>query len=44
MDEATAALSGVEVDQVFAVARGLRNQGTGILFISHRFEESVRPL
>ncbi|GER22243.1 ribose import ATP-binding protein RbsA 1 [Zafaria cholistanensis] len=39
MDEPTAALSGVEVDRLFAVARGLRDQGTGIMFISHRFEE-----
>jgi rhamnose transport system ATP-binding protein len=39
MDEPTAALSGVEVERLFAVARGLRDQGTGILFISHRFEE-----
>jgi len=39
MDEPTAALSGVEVERLFAVARGLRDQGSGILFISHRFEE-----
>ncbi|CAN5164953.1 sugar ABC transporter ATP-binding protein [soil metagenome] len=39
MDEPTAALSGVEVDRLFAVARSLRDQGTGILFISHRFDE-----
>ncbi|GAA4661735.1 sugar ABC transporter ATP-binding protein [Arthrobacter cryoconiti] len=39
MDEPTAALSGVEVDRLFAVARSLREKGTGILFISHRFEE-----
>jgi rhamnose transport system ATP-binding protein len=39
MDEPTAALSGVEVDRLFAVARSLRNRGTGILFISHRFDE-----
>jgi rhamnose transport system ATP-binding protein len=38
MDEPTAALSGVEVDRLFAVAR-LRDKGTGILFISHRFDE-----
>lgn len=39
MDEPTAALSGVEVERLFAVARSLRDGGTGILFISHRFDE-----
>ncbi|MBG6184850.1 ABC-type sugar transport system ATPase subunit [Arthrobacter sp. CAN_A214] len=39
MDEPTAALSGVEVDRLFAVARKLRDAGSGILFISHRFDE-----
>ncbi|TQL40405.1 monosaccharide ABC transporter ATP-binding protein (CUT2 family) [Homoserinimonas aerilata] len=39
MDEPTAALSGVEVDRLFSVARSLRDKGAGILFISHRFEE-----
>jgi len=39
MDEPTAALSGVEVDRLFTVARRLRDHGAGILFISHRFEE-----
>jgi len=39
MDEPTAALSGAEVDRLFAVARGLRDKGAGILFISHRFDE-----
>jgi len=39
MDEPTAALSGVEVDRLFGVARSLRDRGAGILFISHRFEE-----
>jgi rhamnose transport system ATP-binding protein len=39
MDEPTAALSGVEVDRLFAVARSLRDQGTGLIFISHRFDE-----
>ncbi|MDR6509034.1 ABC-type sugar transport system ATPase subunit [Arthrobacter oryzae] len=39
MDEPTAALSGVEVDRLFAVARALRDKGTGILFISRRFAE-----
>ena len=39
MDEPTAALSGVEVERLFQVARSLRAQGAGILFISHRFDE-----
>jgi len=39
MDEPTAALSGVEVERLFTVARGLRDEGRAILFISHRFEE-----
>jgi len=39
MDEPTAALSGVEVDRLFAVARGLRDEDRAILFISHRFDE-----
>jgi rhamnose transport system ATP-binding protein len=39
MDEPTAALSGVEVERLFAVARSLRDQGRGLIFISHRFDE-----
>jgi rhamnose transport system ATP-binding protein len=39
MDEPTAALSGVEVERLFAVARALREGGAALLFISHRFEE-----
>jgi rhamnose transport system ATP-binding protein len=39
MDEPTAALSGVEVDRLFGVARSLRDAGTAVLFISHRFDE-----
>ncbi|MEY9211954.1 sugar ABC transporter ATP-binding protein [Thermobifida halotolerans] len=39
MDEPTAALSGVEVERLFAVARSLRDSGAAILFISHRFDE-----
>jgi len=39
MDEPTAALSGVEVDRLFSVARSLRDEGAAIMFISHRFEE-----
>jgi rhamnose transport system ATP-binding protein len=39
MDEPTAALSGSEVDRLFAVARGLRDEGRALVFISHRFDE-----
>lgn len=39
MDEPTAALSGIEVERLFTVARGLRDAGAAILFISHRFDE-----
>jgi rhamnose transport system ATP-binding protein len=39
MDEPTAALSGVEVERLFTVARSLRDGGAALLFISHRFEE-----
>lgn len=39
MDEPTAALSGAEVDRLFEVVRGLRDEGAAIMFISHRFEE-----
>ena len=39
MDEPTAALSGVEVERLFAVARSLRDEGRALVFISHRFNE-----
>ncbi|GAA3451305.1 sugar ABC transporter ATP-binding protein [Dactylosporangium matsuzakiense] len=39
MDEPTAALSGVEVERLFSVARSLRDAGAAVLFISHRFDE-----
>lgn len=39
MDEPTAALSGHEVDRLFTVARGLRDKGVALMFISHRMEE-----
>jgi rhamnose transport system ATP-binding protein len=39
MDEPTAALSGVEVDRLFAVVRSLRDDGAAVMFVSHRFEE-----
>jgi rhamnose transport system ATP-binding protein len=39
MDEPTAALSGNEVERLFAVARSLRDEGRALVFISHRFDE-----
>ena len=39
MDEPTAALSGIEVDRLFQVARALRDEGRALVFISHRFDE-----
>ncbi len=39
MDEPTAALTLVEVDRLFDVARALCEQGSAVLFISHRLEE-----
>ena len=33
------ALSGVEVERLFAVARSLRDEGRALVFISHRFDE-----
>src|SRR4051795_1187465 len=39
MDEPTAALSGNEVERLFAVARSLRHEGRALVFISHRFDE-----
>jgi rhamnose transport system ATP-binding protein len=39
MDEPTACLSAHEVEQLFKLARSLRDQGVSILFISHRMEE-----
>ena len=39
MDEPTAALSGVEVDRLMGIARQLRDEGKGLIFISHRFDE-----
>lgn len=39
MDEPTAALTPNEVADLFAIMRRLRDQGTAIVFISHRLEE-----
>jgi len=42
MDEPTAALTPREVERLFAVLTDLREQGRGVLFISHRLEEVLR--
>jgi rhamnose transport system ATP-binding protein len=42
MDEPTAALTGREVDRLFAVIDRLRAAGVGILYISHRLDEIRR--
>ncbi|MEU2200328.1 sugar ABC transporter ATP-binding protein [Isoptericola sp. NPDC019482] len=39
MDEPTAALSGHEVRRLLQVARGLRDEGRALVFISHRLDE-----
>jgi rhamnose transport system ATP-binding protein len=39
MDEPTASLDEREVEHLFAVIARLREQGTGIIYISHRLEE-----
>jgi ribose transport system ATP-binding protein len=39
MDEPTAALADVEVEQLFRVVRDLRREGVGVIYISHRLEE-----
>jgi len=39
MDEPTASLTREEIDYLFKIARKLRSEGTGIIFISHRLEE-----
>lgn len=39
MDEPTAALTDTEIDDLFNIIRHLREQGVGIVHISHRLEE-----
>lgn len=39
MDEPTSALTESEVEELFKVIRRLRDQGVGIIYISHRLEE-----
>ncbi|GAB2817664.1 sugar ABC transporter ATP-binding protein [Alpinimonas psychrophila] len=39
LDEPTAALTDAETEQLFTVLRALRDEGTAILYVSHRLEE-----
>jgi len=39
MDEPTAALTEAEIDELFRIIRQLRDEGVGIVHISHRLEE-----
>jgi ribose transport system ATP-binding protein len=39
MDEPTAALTDAEIEDLFTIIRQLRDQGVGIIYISHRLEE-----
>ena len=39
LDEATSALTAADVDKVFAMLKRLRDEGLGILYISHRMHE-----
>jgi ribose transport system ATP-binding protein len=39
MDEPTAALTETEIDELFRIIRHLRDQGVGVVHISHRLEE-----
>ena len=39
MDEPTSALTSKEIDDLFTIIRRLKNEGHGIVYISHRLEE-----
>ncbi len=39
LDEPTAALSQTEIRDFYGIVRQLRNQGVGIIFITHKFDE-----
>ena len=42
MDEPSAALTGYEVERLFAIIRDLQARGIGVIYISHRLEEISR--
>jgi len=42
MDEPTAALTKRESEELYRITRQLRDEGKGIIFISHRFEDMYR--
>ncbi|MEP5759385.1 MAG: sugar ABC transporter ATP-binding protein [Litoreibacter sp.] len=42
MDEPTAALSHKEIEELYDLVEGLKQQGKAILFISHKFDEIFR--
>jgi len=42
MDEPTAALTQTESEQLYKITESLRDNGTSIIFISHRFEDMYR--
>jgi ribose transport system ATP-binding protein len=39
LDEPTSSLTNTEIDRLFSVIDNLRNQGVGIIYVSHRMEE-----
>ncbi|MGI9195496.1 MAG: sugar ABC transporter ATP-binding protein [Candidatus Nanopelagicus sp.] len=39
LDEPTASITGSETEKLFEVIRKLKNQGTAVLFVSHKLEE-----
>jgi ribose transport system ATP-binding protein len=39
LDEATSSLGGAEVERLFALVRGMRDQGTTVVVITHRMSE-----
>ena len=43
MDEPTSALSPAECDRLFRIVRSLAAEGVGIVYISHRIDEVMRP-
>lgn len=42
MDEPTAALNDTEIDELFTIIRRLKNEGVGIIYISHKMDELNR--